>query len=293
MPSWRTACGGTGVFLRIALSLSLLRRRGGAHIFLPGQFAVVILVQLPERVARVGDFARVDHMIVICVQNPDDRYRRVAMVSALAARAMLVPAFSFGAAGVGSRSLVLLIITGRRRRGRSHELIRRQFAVAVFIEFLQHGWRIFDFVRVDDPIVICVQCRDNRGNRRRIRGRRRGLAALISTGRIAGWWRGRRGLLVIAGAWACRRRWRLPGALRVERPSGRTECKEGYEHVFRVFGFHGYKLDFREENGSRSGMPPKNGSSFRWSHRALRVLIPAWFRSPRARSVMRPAGNAA
>ena len=48
---------------------------------------------------------------------------------------------------------------------RGTQFIGREFAVTVFVELLQRIAGIGDFVRVNHPVVICVQYGHNRRNR--------------------------------------------------------------------------------------------------------------------------------
>ena len=39
----------------------------------------------------------------------------------------------------------------------SHELVRRQFPIAVFVQRLECGWRVRDFIGVNHAVMIRIQ----------------------------------------------------------------------------------------------------------------------------------------
>jgi hypothetical protein len=63
---------------------------------------------------------------------------------------------------IGSALIGTAIGSARRR---PKEFVRRQFSIAVFIEFLQGFGGIGDFIRIDNTVMICVQRADHRDGR--------------------------------------------------------------------------------------------------------------------------------
>src|ERR1017187_5296094 len=59
-----------------------------------------------------------------------------------------------------------LLVARRTIRSGWPEFVCRQFAVAIFIERLQGGGGVRDFIRIDHAIVVGVESLHNRGRRR-------------------------------------------------------------------------------------------------------------------------------
>ena len=57
------------------------------------------------------------------------------------------------------------LLAVRARRARRHQFLARQFAVAIFIQLLKRGRGMGDLGGIDDPVLVCIQHRNNRRRR--------------------------------------------------------------------------------------------------------------------------------
>ena len=67
----------------------------------------------------------------------------------------------------------------------AHEFLTGELAIAVFVELRQGGGSVFDFIGVNDAVVVCVQRADQRHHGRPAFTARTGTAVFTAGGTIA------------------------------------------------------------------------------------------------------------
>ena len=148
------------------------------------QLAVAVFVQLQQGLGGVGDFVGREDAVAIRIQRGHDGRDGMMKVPAISARRRTIrrTAGRTTRRAVGSTTLrrgaIMLSIAIRpwRRGPMGPEFVRRQLAVAVFLQCQQGLGSIGDFIGRDDTVVIGIQHRDERRWRAKTASRARRAA---------------------------------------------------------------------------------------------------------------------
>ena len=182
-----------------SLLITAARRavRTRRQVFVPRQLAVMILVERQQLRRGVCDLIRIDYAVVVDVERLEEGQGRRTMMSSLRATtgaSLLIPLL------IAARTVLLVplwaalwpsLLVALRAvwTGRS-VLVRRQFAIVVFVERQQLRRGICDFIGIDHAIVVNVE----RFHERRRRRTMMVMPSLLSLSPTALW---RRAALVL------------------------------------------------------------------------------------------------
>jgi hypothetical protein len=138
--------------------------RAWRQIFVRCQLAVMILVERQQLRRGVRDLIRIDYAVVVDVERLEEGQRRRTMMSSLRATLLSTTRATLL---IATRTALLvplraalwpsLLIALRAVRALRPVLVRRQFAIVVFVERQQLRRGVRDFIGIDYAVVVDVE----------------------------------------------------------------------------------------------------------------------------------------